>query len=108
MLVEVRIPIRPGAGSAYEKVERRAGDWAVASAGAYLVLDGDTVTDVGIGLAALGADARLRARTPRSYLRGRSSRTRRSPRPAGWPPSAATPAPTSAARSSTSGTWPTN
>ena len=42
MLVEVRMPIRPGAGSAYEKVERRAGDWAVASAGAYLVLDGDT------------------------------------------------------------------
>ena len=61
MLVEVRIPIRPGAGSAYEKVERRAGDWAVASAGAYLVLDGDTVTDVGIGLAARRRRARLRA-----------------------------------------------
>jgi carbon-monoxide dehydrogenase medium subunit len=37
-------------------VERRYGDWAVASAGAYLVLDGDKVTDVGIGLAAVGAE----------------------------------------------------
>lgn len=29
MLVEVRLPVRPGGSSAYEKVERRAGDWAV-------------------------------------------------------------------------------
>src|SRR5829696_5237733 len=28
MLVEVRLPMRSGPGSAYEKVERRAGDWA--------------------------------------------------------------------------------
>lgn len=69
MLVEVRIPIRPGAGSAYEKVERRAGDWAVASAGAFLVLDGNTVTDVGIGLAALGADHGC-APEAEEYLRG--------------------------------------
>jgi carbon-monoxide dehydrogenase medium subunit len=55
MLVEVRVPTRPGAGSAYEKVERRAGDWAVASAGAFVQLDGDTVADVGLGLTAVGA-----------------------------------------------------
>ncbi|MDQ1620951.1 MAG: aerobic carbon-monoxide dehydrogenase medium subunit [Actinomycetota bacterium] len=55
MLVEVRVPIRPGAGSAYEKVERRAGDWAVASAGAFVQLDGDTIKDVGLGLTAVGA-----------------------------------------------------
>ena len=71
MLVEVRIPIRPGAGSAYEKVERRAGDWAVASVGAYLVLDGDTVTDVGIGLAALGVDHGCPPEAE-DYLRGRA------------------------------------
>src|SRR4051812_29455420 len=29
ILTEVRLAIRPGGGSAYEKVERRAGDWAV-------------------------------------------------------------------------------
>jgi carbon-monoxide dehydrogenase medium subunit len=55
MLVEVRVPTRPGAGSAYEKVERRAGDWAVASAGAFVQLEGDTVADVGLGLTAVGA-----------------------------------------------------
>jgi aerobic carbon-monoxide dehydrogenase medium subunit len=55
MLVEIRVAIRPGTGSAYEKVERRSGDWAVASAGAFVQLDGDTITDVGLGLTALGA-----------------------------------------------------
>ena len=40
MLVEVRIPMRPNGSSAYEKVERRAGDWAVVSAGAAVWLDG--------------------------------------------------------------------
>src|SRR5665811_1241498 len=33
MLTEIRIPVRPGGSSAYAKVERRAGDWAVVSAG---------------------------------------------------------------------------
>ncbi len=54
MLTEVRIPIRGGSGSAYEKVERRAGDWAVASSAAWIQMSGDTITDAGIGLAALG------------------------------------------------------
>jgi carbon-monoxide dehydrogenase medium subunit len=55
MIVEIRVPIRPGIGSAYRKVERRAGDWAVAAAGACVWLDGTTVTEVGIGLTAVGA-----------------------------------------------------
>lgn len=55
ILTEIRVPIRPGAGSAYEKIERRVGDWPIAAAGAFVTLDGDTVTDVGIGLTALGA-----------------------------------------------------
>ena len=56
LLTEVRVPIRPGGGSAYRKVERRAGDWAVAAAGAAVWLDGDTISDVGIGLTAVGAE----------------------------------------------------
>jgi aerobic carbon-monoxide dehydrogenase medium subunit len=56
MITEVRIPIRPGGGSAYHKVERRAGDWAVAAAGAVVWMTGDTITDVGIGLTAVGAE----------------------------------------------------
>lgn len=55
LLTEVRVPVRPGAGSAYEKVERRAGDWAVAAVGVFVQLDGDTIADVGIGLTAVGA-----------------------------------------------------
>jgi aerobic carbon-monoxide dehydrogenase medium subunit len=47
--------VRPGSGSAYAKVERRVGDWAIAAAGAFVTLDGDTVADVGIGLTAVGA-----------------------------------------------------
>src|SRR5680860_172333 len=34
ILTEIHIPVRAGAGSAYEKVERRVGDWAIAAAGA--------------------------------------------------------------------------
>jgi carbon-monoxide dehydrogenase medium subunit len=56
ILVEVRIPIRTGVGSAYQKVERRAGDWSIAAAGAFVQLDGDVVADVGIGITAVGAE----------------------------------------------------
>ena len=55
MLTEVRIPIRPGCGSAYEKVERRVGDWAVAAVGVCVWMQGSTIGDVGIGLTAVGA-----------------------------------------------------
>jgi carbon-monoxide dehydrogenase medium subunit len=36
LLTELRVPIRPGGSSAYEKVERRVGDWPLAAAGAVL------------------------------------------------------------------------
>jgi len=55
ILTEVRFPIRPGAGSAYEKVERRVGDWPVASVGVFVVVKDGNVADCGIGLTALGA-----------------------------------------------------
>jgi len=54
MLTEIRLPIRPGGSSAYEKVERRAGDWAIVSAGAAVWMDGATITDARVGLAAVG------------------------------------------------------
>jgi len=38
LLAEIRVPVRPGTGSAYQKVARRAGDWPVAAAGAVLRL----------------------------------------------------------------------
>ncbi len=54
MLTEVRLPVRPGAGSAHEKVERRAGDWAIAAASAAVWLEGGTIADAGIALSAVG------------------------------------------------------
>jgi carbon-monoxide dehydrogenase medium subunit len=54
LLTEVRVPVAPGAGSAHEKVERRAGDFAIAAASAAVWLDGDTIADAGIALSAVG------------------------------------------------------
>jgi carbon-monoxide dehydrogenase medium subunit len=55
ILLEIKIPVRPNGGSAYAKVERRAGDWAVVSAGAAVWLDGDgRIADARVGLAAVG------------------------------------------------------
>jgi len=54
ILTEVRLPVRPGAGSAHEKVERRAGDWAIAAASAAVWMDGGTIADAGVALSAVG------------------------------------------------------
>jgi carbon-monoxide dehydrogenase medium subunit len=54
ILTEIRMPRRPGAGSAHEKVERRAGDWAIAAASAAVWMDGGTFADVGLALSAVG------------------------------------------------------
>jgi len=56
MLVEVRVPLRDESGSAYEKVDRRAGDWAVAAAGASLEIRDGTIARAGIALAAAGGE----------------------------------------------------
>ena len=54
MLTEIRIPLSAGAGSAHEKVERRAGDWAIAAASAALWIRDGVVADAGIALSAVG------------------------------------------------------
>ena len=57
ILLEVRLPVRHRSGSAYVKVERRVGDWAIAAAGAAVSLAGDgSVEHVGIGLTAVGTE----------------------------------------------------
>ncbi len=76
LLTEIRLPLRPGAGSAHEKVERRAGDWAIAAASAALWIDGGTIAEVGIALSAVGlttihlsrAEDLLRGQTPSEDL----------------------------------------
>ncbi len=70
LLTEIRLPIRPGGGSGYQKVARRTGDWPVGAAGAAVWLAGETIADAGIGLAALGA-VHFVAAEAEEYLRGR-------------------------------------
>jgi aerobic carbon-monoxide dehydrogenase medium subunit len=54
MLTEIRIPLRSGAGSAHEKVERRAGDFAIAAVSAAVWIEGGVIADAGLALGALG------------------------------------------------------
>lgn len=80
MLTEIRIPVRPNGSSAYAKVERRAGDWAVTSAGAAVWMDGDVIADARVGLAAVGPNttglpeisAALRGQRPSEELYARA------------------------------------
>lgn len=61
MLVEIRVPVVASSGSAYLKVDRRVGDWAVVAAGAALTLDDDgVITRAGLALAAVGGDITAR------------------------------------------------
>jgi carbon-monoxide dehydrogenase medium subunit len=70
MLVEIRFPIHPGCGSAYEKVERRAGDWGMAAAGAVVRLEGGRIAEAGVGLTAVGAEHHC-SPSAEDVLRGR-------------------------------------
>ena len=70
LLTEIRLPIRPGGGSSYLKVARRAGDWPVGAAGAAVWLAGGVITDAGIGLTAVGA-RHFAAAEAEDFLRGR-------------------------------------
>jgi aerobic carbon-monoxide dehydrogenase medium subunit len=72
LLAEVRVPIRPGTGSAYEKVSRRVGDWSIAAAGVVLQLQDGTMKQAGIGLTAVGAEHFVAAEAE-DYLRGREA-----------------------------------
>ncbi len=70
ILLEVRFPVRPRSGSAYEKVERRVGDWAITAAGAAVSLAADgSIEHAGIGLTAVGTEG-VSARA-QDALRGR-------------------------------------
>jgi carbon-monoxide dehydrogenase medium subunit len=71
LLTEIRVAVRPGSGSAYEKLERRVGDWAVAAAGAALWLRDGRIDDAGIALAAVGAHS-VRSEQAEAALRGQA------------------------------------
>jgi len=76
LLTEVRLALAPGAGSAHEKTERRAGDWAIAAASAALWMNGGAIADAGVALSAVGmttihldrAEELLRGQSPSEDL----------------------------------------
>jgi carbon-monoxide dehydrogenase medium subunit len=76
LLTEVRLPLRAGGGSAHEKVERRAGDWAIAAASAALWIESGTIAEAGVALSAVGpttvhvtrAEELLRGKAPSDDL----------------------------------------
>jgi carbon-monoxide dehydrogenase medium subunit len=70
LLTEIVVPVHSGCSSAYVKVGRRVGDWPVAAAGAVLWLDKEKVTEVGIGLTAVGAEHFVAAEAE-DFLRGK-------------------------------------
>ncbi|HEY4458116.1 MAG TPA: xanthine dehydrogenase family protein subunit M [Pseudonocardiaceae bacterium] len=72
ILLEIQLP-RHARTSAYLKVDRKVGDWAVAAAGVVLDLVDGVIAEVGIGLTAVGA-ARFVAEEAEDFLRGGPAR----------------------------------
>ena len=70
LLTEVRIKLRNGHGSAHFKVERRAGDWAIAASSGALWVDGGVIADAGIALSAVGLTT-IHVTRAEEYLRGK-------------------------------------
>jgi carbon-monoxide dehydrogenase medium subunit len=54
IVTEIRIPLRANGSSAHEKVERRAGDFAIAAVSAAVWLDGGMISEAGLALSAVG------------------------------------------------------
>ncbi|HKH16111.1 MAG TPA: xanthine dehydrogenase family protein subunit M [Solirubrobacteraceae bacterium] len=70
MLVEVRIPVRAHGGSAFAKVKRRTGDWAIAASAAALWLDGSSIAAAGIALSAVNPSSVRSTRAEESLVGG--------------------------------------
>jgi aerobic carbon-monoxide dehydrogenase medium subunit len=70
-LVEMHVP-RPAArtGSAYEKLERKVGDYAIVGVAAQVTLDGDVCAQAGLGLTNAGAKA-IRPMAAEAFLVGK-------------------------------------
>jgi carbon-monoxide dehydrogenase medium subunit len=76
IVTEIRIPLRANSSSAHEKVERRAGDFAIAAVSAAVWLDGGVISEAGLALSAVGpitiqvtrAEQMLAGKTPSEEL----------------------------------------
>lgn len=71
ILIEIHVPKSTQAtGSAYAKLERKVGDYAIAAVGAQVSLDNNTCTHAGIGLTNVGPKA-IRATQAEQFLVGK-------------------------------------
>ena len=71
VLIEIQVPQpAPRSGSAYVKLERKVGDYAIVAVAAALTLDGDVCSQAGIGLTNAGPKA-LRAADAEQFLVGK-------------------------------------
>jgi carbon-monoxide dehydrogenase medium subunit len=73
LITEVRVPLpAPSSGGAYEKLERKVGDYAVVGVGVQLRLDRhpDIVQSVGIGLCNVGSTS-IKATAAEQFLAGK-------------------------------------
>jgi carbon-monoxide dehydrogenase medium subunit len=72
LVTEVRVPLPgPRTGSAYEKLERKVGDYAVIGVGVQITLnEAGTIASAGIGLCN-AADTSIAARSAEAYLVGK-------------------------------------
>lgn len=71
LLVEIHIPQpAPYSGSAYYKLERKVGDYAIVGVAAQVTLDGDICTQAGLGLTNVGPKA-IRPTQAEAFLTGK-------------------------------------
>lgn len=72
ILIELHIPQpTPHSGSAYLKLERKVGDYAIAAVATHIALDGDVCRHAGIGLTNVGPKA-IRAKEAEAFLIGKT------------------------------------
>src|SRR5579859_7465266 len=73
ILTEIRIPLaKRRSGGAYNKLERKVGDFATVAVATYVELDGDKVAKAGIGMTSVG-DKNLKAAAAEKALVGREA-----------------------------------
>lgn len=71
VLTEIHVPRpTPGSGSAYVKLERKVGDYAIAAVAASITLDGDICARAGLALTNVGPKA-IRASAAEAFLVGK-------------------------------------
>jgi carbon-monoxide dehydrogenase medium subunit len=71
VLVEIAVPRpAPRTGTAYEKLERKVGDYAIVGVAARVTLDGDRCADAGLGLTNVGPRA-IRPAQAEAFLVGK-------------------------------------